>query len=327
MGQRILIVEDDPDVRTLVLESLRAAGYDARAAEDGIDGLRSIVDDPPDLILSDVLMPGLSGFELCILLKASPRTAHIPVIFLSCVDDVVGGFDVGADDYLVKPFRHRELLARVRAVFRRTESIPPALATGGLRGNLTELSLPEILQTLHIARASGCLTVLDVSGVDVVRIWLDSGESVAAQLEGPQPLSGEEAIFRAVGWGDGVFSFDSADRSRSRTLYSSLGNLLLEAARLTDERNAGAAPSADRGRGGPERAAMPADRTALEERINKIRDQMKVKAFEALVEGRRLRTPGATTEAGSVEGAGNLDAETGLPDELDGLIERMLAGE
>ncbi len=327
MGQRILIVEDDSDLRTLVLESLRAAGYDARAAEDGMDGLRTIVDDPPDLILSDVLMPGLSGLELCILLKASPRTAHIPVIFLSCVDDVVSGFDVGADDYLVKPFRHRELLARVRAVFRRTEAIPPALALGGLRGNLTELSLPEILQTLHIARASGCLTVLEVSGIDVVRIWLDSGESVAAQLEGPQPLSGEEAIFRAVGWRDGVFSFDSADRSRSRTLYSSFETLLLEAARLTDERNAGVATPVDRGPGGSKRVAMSADRAALEERMKEVRDQVKVKAFEPLVEGRRLQTPGATAEAGSVEGAGNLDAEAGLLDELDGLIERMLAGE
>lgn len=72
---------------------------------------------------------------------------------------------------------------------------------------------------------------------------------------------------------------------------------------------------------------MPADRAALEERINTVRDQMKVKAFEALVESRRLQTPGAREEADSVEGAGNLDAEAGLPDELDSLIERMLGGE
>ncbi len=314
-------------MRTLVLESLKAAGYDARASEDGMHGLRSIVDDPPDLILSDVLMPGLSGFELCVLLKASPRTAHIPVIFLSCVDDVVRGFDAGADDYLVKPFRHDELLARVRAVFRRTESIPPALAAGGLRGNLTELSLPEILQTLHIARASGCLTVLGVSGSEVARIWLDSGESVAARLEGPRPSSGEEAIFQAIGWGNGVFSFDSADRSPSRTLHSSFETLLLEAARLTDERNAGAAPPVDRGRDGPKRAATSADRAALEERIDRIRSQMKSKAFEARAAGVRLQTQAAAPDAGSVEDARNLDAAAGQPDELDGLIERMLAGD
>lgn len=327
MGQRILIVEDDPDLRTLVLESLRAAGYDARAAEDGMDGLRSIVDDPPDLILSDVLMPGLTGLELCTLLRASPRTAHIPVIFLSCVDDVVSGFDVGADDYLVKPFRHRELLARVRAVFRRTESVPPALAAGGLRGNLTELSLPEILQTLHIARASGCLIALDVSGVEVIRIWLDSGEPLAARLEGPEPLSGEDAFFRAVGWGDGVFSFDSADRTRSRTLHSSLETLLLEAARQTDERNAGAGASLTPEQRSPKGAAMVPDRVGLEERIKGIRDQLKIKAFEALAEGRRLNVPGATPKAGHVEAAMNLDAQAELPDELDALIERMLGGE
>ncbi len=318
-------MEDDSDVRALVLESLRAAGYDARTAADGLDGLRSIVDDPPDLILTDVLMPGLSGIELCILLKASPRTAHIPVMFLSCVDDVVSGFDVGADDYLVKPFRQSELLARVRAVFRRTESIPPALAAGGLRGNLTELSLPEILQTLHIARASGCLTVVDIAGIDVVRIWLDAGESVAAQLEGPQPLSGEKAIFRALEWADGVFSFDSAERARSRTLHSSLRTLLLEAARLTDERKAGAETSLDRGLDGPERAA-PADRAALEDRINEIREQMKVKALAAPVGG-RLQASSARAEAGSVERKGNLGADEGLPDELNGLIERMLGGD
>jgi hypothetical protein len=72
---------------------------------------------------------------------------------------------------------------------------------------------------------------------------------------------------------------------------------------------------------------MPVDRAALEERINTVRDQMKVKAFEALVEGRRLQTPTARTEADSVGGAGNLDADAGLPDELDALIERMLGGE
>ncbi|MHB9148791.1 MAG: response regulator [Thermoleophilia bacterium] len=321
MRQRILIVEDDADLRALLLESLRAAGYDTCAAADGIEGLRNIVDDPPDLVLTDVLMPGFTGLELCTLLKASPRTTHIPVIFLSCVEDVLGGFEVGADDYLVKPFRHRELLARVQAVFRRTEAVPPALAGGGLRGNLAELSLPEILQTLHIGRASGCLAAVDTSSSDVVRLWLDSGELVAARLEGSGSFSGEEALFRAIAWDEGVFSFDSTDRERSRTMHSSLETLLLEAARLTDEGEADEADAKYPVREVSARTAVALDRAGLEERINGIRDRLKVKAFEALMEGRRLNVSGAVPETPPV------DAGVILPDELDELVERMLSGE
>lgn len=326
MPQRILIVEDDADLRTLLLESLRAAGYDTCAAVDGIEALRNIVDDPPDLVLTDVLMPGFTGLELCTLLKASPRTTHIPVIFLSCVEDVLGGFEVGADDYLVKPFRHRELLARVEAVFRRTEAVPPAIAAGGLRGNLAELSLPEILQTLHVGRASGCLAAVNTSSSDVVRLWLDSGELVAARLEGAGSFSGEEALFRAIAWNDGVFSFDSTDRELSRTMHSSFETLLLEAARLADEDEADedevdeaeAKYPAGKGSG---RTAVALDRAGLEERINGIRDRLKVKAFEALMEGRRLNVSGAVLETPAV------DAGVTLPDELDELVERMLSGE
>lgn len=321
MPQRILIVEDDPDLRALLLESLRAAGYDTYAAADGIEGLRIIVDDPPDLVLTDVLMPGFTGLELCTLIKASPRTTHIPVIFLSCVEDVLGGFEVGADDYLVKPFRHRELLARVQAVFRRAEAVPPALAAGGLRGNLAELSLPEILQTLHIGRSSGCLAAVNTSSSDVVRLWLDSGELVAARLEGSVSFNGEEALFRAITWDEGVFSFDSTDREQSRTMHSSLETLLLEAARLTDEGEASEADLKDPVGEVSAITEVALDRAGLEERINGIRDRLKVKAFEALMEGRLLNVSGAASETSVV------DAGVTLPDELDELVERMLSGE
>ncbi|HZJ02204.1 MAG TPA: response regulator [Thermoleophilia bacterium] len=322
MAQRILIVEDDPDLRALLLELLQAAGYDARAAENGIEGLRSVVDDPPGLVLSDVLMPDLTGLEFCALLKESPRTAHVPVVFLSCVDDVVSGFDVGADDYIVKPFRHRELLARVQAVLRRTEALPPVLATGGLRGNLAQLSLLDILQTLHVGRASGCLAVVRVSSGAIARLWLESGDLAAARLEGPESLSAKDAFFAAAEWDDGVFSFDSADRAEARTVHSSLESLLLEAARLTDERTAAAMGSAGPVRGAaPEGPAAAPDRATLEERVNEIRDRLKVKAFEALTDGRRLHIPRPAPEATTV------DPGVTLPKELDELIERMLTGD
>ena len=119
-----MVVDDERDLCDILLFNLRAKGYLAEAAFSAEDALRKISDGKPyDLLLLDVMMPGMSGFELAGRLKGDKQTMSIPIIFLTAKDaesDMLQGFALGADDYVAKPFSVREVLARVRAVLNRT---------------------------------------------------------------------------------------------------------------------------------------------------------------------------------------------------------------
>lgn len=131
---RLLVIEDEVPMRTALMETLKAEGYRVMAAVDGLEGLERACTESFDLLLMDVMMPKLDGFALCRELRKRGRT--MPVLMLTAkgqVDDRVEGLDSGADDYLVKPFSLRELLARVRALLRRQErerTVPEQLAIG-----------------------------------------------------------------------------------------------------------------------------------------------------------------------------------------------------
>jgi serine phosphatase RsbU (regulator of sigma subunit) len=115
---RVLVVDDARTTRRIASDQLERAGFHVDGAASGEEGLALIADEPPDLVLLDITMPGIDGLEVCRRLKANPATADIPVIFLSAldeVDQVVSGLEAGASDYIGKPFRPAELLARVRA--------------------------------------------------------------------------------------------------------------------------------------------------------------------------------------------------------------------
>jgi two-component system KDP operon response regulator KdpE len=117
---RILIVDDEPETVKFVSANLRARGYDVLTAEDGRAALKTFSESVVDLIILDIMMPGLDGFEVC---QAVRRQSDVPIIMLSARGqerDIVRGLNLGADDYLTKPFGVGEMLARVRAVLRRT---------------------------------------------------------------------------------------------------------------------------------------------------------------------------------------------------------------
>ena len=120
--ERILIIEDETPMRTALADLLAGEGYRALTAADGERGLERALADKPDLILLDVMMPKLDGFQVCAELRRLAITA--PVLMLTAkgqIEDRVNGLDAGADDYLVKPFSTDELLARVRALLRRAD--------------------------------------------------------------------------------------------------------------------------------------------------------------------------------------------------------------
>lgn len=126
LRQSILVVDDEPVIRTSVAEALASEGYTVLEASDGASGLTAFREGRPDLVILDIMMPGLSGVEVCRLIRAESKT---PIILLTARDaelDKVLGLEVGADDYVTKPFSLRELSARVRAVLRR---IDPASAS------------------------------------------------------------------------------------------------------------------------------------------------------------------------------------------------------
>jgi two-component system phosphate regulon response regulator PhoB len=121
----ILIADDDPDIRDLVAFKLEQAGYDVIAVDNGLAALSAVSETPPDLAVLDVMMPGMSGIDVCRELRATASTMSLPVILLTAraqEGDVEVGFGAGADDYVVKPFSPRELVSRVEAVLARTRA-------------------------------------------------------------------------------------------------------------------------------------------------------------------------------------------------------------
>jgi DNA-binding response OmpR family regulator len=137
----ILIIEDDARIASLVQRGLEENGYQVSLAYDGLTGLRLAAQNEYSLIITDIILPKVNGLDVCKELKqARPDTPVIMLTALGTTDDKVEGFDAGADDYLVKPFEMRELLARVRALIKRYSNLPQAagsvLAFAGLEMNL-----------------------------------------------------------------------------------------------------------------------------------------------------------------------------------------------
>jgi two-component system alkaline phosphatase synthesis response regulator PhoP len=124
MSKKILIIEDERDIRDLVAHYLTKDGYKVEAASDGAKGLGLAKTLKPDLIILDLMLPELDGLEVCKRLRADPKTAVMPIIMVTAKGeetDKIVGLELGADDYLTKPFSPKELMARVKALLRRTE--------------------------------------------------------------------------------------------------------------------------------------------------------------------------------------------------------------
>jgi two-component system phosphate regulon response regulator PhoB len=126
--ESILVVEDEEDILELLRYNLTKEGYRVTGVATGEEGLRAAKSLLPDLLLLDLMLPGVDGLEVCRLLKQDPETRHLPIVMVTAKGeeaDIVTGLELGADDYLAKPFSPRVLLARVRAVLRRRKKELP----------------------------------------------------------------------------------------------------------------------------------------------------------------------------------------------------------
>ncbi|MCI0468656.1 MAG: response regulator [Nitrospirae bacterium] len=174
--KNILVIDDEADIVELAAYNLRKEGFAVDSAGDGGDALKKIKSHHYDLIILDLMLPEIHGIELCKIIRNNPATSHLPIIMLTAkgeeVDKILG-LEMGADDYITKPFSPRELVARVKAVLRRTVTAPPEkpsaekiLEIGGLRidkeryevtikKKVIKLSATEFKLLLYLAERKG----------------------------------------------------------------------------------------------------------------------------------------------------------------------------
>ena len=160
--QRILIVEDEPDMQSGIKDNLEFEGYDVDVASDGQQGLDKIMEESYDLILLDVMLPKMSGFDVC--KKVRKRDIETPIIFLTAkgeeIDKVIG-LESGGDDYMTKPFSLRELLARIKAVLRRS-SVKVEKQAGNHRITIGRLEVDFDALTAEVDQQAVKMTVKEV---------------------------------------------------------------------------------------------------------------------------------------------------------------------
>lgn len=185
MTARILVAEDDHDIATLVTRYLEKAGYAAEHVASGREALDRIKTQPPDLLVLDLMLPHVDGLEICRLVRANEKTAAMPIIMLTAraeESDRIVGLELGADDYLAKPFSPNELVARVRALLRRAQRGPastthsitygsivldPGRHTVSAGGAEVTLTAKEFLLLEYILRHRGRVLSRDVLLTDV----------------------------------------------------------------------------------------------------------------------------------------------------------------
>ncbi|WP_165368032.1 response regulator transcription factor [Phytoactinopolyspora endophytica] len=162
-GSRVLVVDDDPALADVVGRYLRRDGFEVSFATDGIDGLKQALATLPDLVVLDLMLPGMDGLEVCRRLR---QVAPIPIVMLTALgeeSDRIAGLEIGADDYVTKPFSPRELAARVRAVLRRSAGGVSATSVRTLSGGGVEIDVVG-----HQARRHGAEVQLTAKEFDLL---------------------------------------------------------------------------------------------------------------------------------------------------------------
>ena len=238
-GKRsVLVVDDSLTIRTLLKDELEKAGYLVAEAQDGEVALAVALEKRPDLIIADINMPRVDGWEFCWNLRKRDELRDTPFIFLTDrygVSDRVRGLSIGAEDYITKPFDVSDLLDRMEQVFEKAEEEdegPPTvkMPEASLMGRVQQFPLPDVLQNIHRQGQSGTLEVR--KGLQSGRIFIRKGEAVGAELG---PHSGKKAFFRVIGWTDGYFEFREGDPGVEMSLGESTIHLILDGVKQLDE--------------------------------------------------------------------------------------------
>ena len=238
-GEKVLVVDDEPLIAQMLTDRLQELYVNVIRASNGVEALEMAWEHVPDLILLDVMMPKIDGFEVAKILKENPRTATIPIIFLTAlsqVKDKVRGLQLGAEDYVTKPFHFDELLVRVNKVLRKSEaekSEKGGVGLAAVKGKLRDMSLVNLIQFLELEKKTGILSI--VSETRSGHLYLQEGKIVNA-VQGT--LRGVEAVYRLLKWTDGDFELESLGTtppSGPAQITMSNQTIIMEGLRRLDE--------------------------------------------------------------------------------------------
>ena len=237
MSKKILIVDDNKTVRTLLSINLRKENFEVLEAENGVEGLDVVNEQMPDLVISDIIMPQMDGFEFCKQVRTTSKVPMVPFMFLTSIDQVateLRGLRTGADDYLIKSnIKKEELVGKVQAMLNKANEYKQAEKEmqDGLYGKFSDLSLVDVLQLLIMNKKTGVLTITRDS--EKAELYFDDGKMLHAEYK---KVVGEEAVYNLGEWKEGVFRFERTEVQVTPTIHTVTMNLLMEYCRITDER-------------------------------------------------------------------------------------------
>ncbi|MCZ6689299.1 MAG: response regulator [Planctomycetota bacterium] len=232
----ILVVDDSVTIRALLKDALEKDGYRVVEAEDGEDGMHVALRERPDLIIADINMPKVNGWEFCWNLRKHDELRHVPFIFLTDrygVSDRMRGLSVGAEDYITKPFDARDLIHRMHDVFKRDREehkTTPKEAEASLMGKVQQFPLPDVLQNINRAGGTGILEVR--RGSKTGRFHIRQGDVINSSLE---KLRGRKAFFRLIVWEEGIFEFREQEPEIEEVFEESTIRLILDGLKQQDE--------------------------------------------------------------------------------------------
>lgn len=235
MKGKVLIVDDDPIMGTILKTSLNQAGFQTVYFNTGAEALSKALDINPDLIISDIVMPQIDGYELHRRFRKNPKTANIPFVFLSVlkeVDDQLEGLRMGADDYICKPFEINDLLIRMEKVMIRAAKARSFRSLADFSGNLAHMNLNDIIQIVEMNYKTGELRILDSGRNLIGAIYFKEGLLINAKKSA---LDGEYAFFDLMESKEGYFEFYDKAMSEPEKISESNMSMLLKGSRLLDE--------------------------------------------------------------------------------------------
>jgi DNA-binding response OmpR family regulator len=235
MVKDVLVVDDNGAFRRFLRSMLERQGFTVHEAADGEAALELAVNKRPWLIITDVNMPGMDGFELCRRVRSQTMIRQTPLLFLSGWDDYrrrYQGMELGADDFVSKGTPIRELLIRIQLILRRyTDLQARSRRDAGMQGQLQVIGAPGILQMCHLGRLTGVLTAYESARKLVV--GFRDGEIVSAIA--PDGQTGEPALFEFLAWDRGQFEFVLGDPGPGQGVGETFDQVVLEGCRRLDE--------------------------------------------------------------------------------------------
>ena len=233
----VMLVDDNPMIREMLRQSL--AGFcNVITAGDGTDALLKAIEAPPDLIVTDYVIPGLDGRQLIDKLRGRAATSKIPIIMLASRSDIAEKLrmlQVSVEDYIEKPFYVKDATSRIKKVVDKLALEKMAREAPGesvLRGSLSQMNIMDLFQSLEMGHKS-CSLTLTYNGEKCDMYFTDGQVNHAVC----GPLRGEEAVYKTMAWTDGSFAIDFTGSSAEQTVTRSTQGLLMEGLRLLDEAN------------------------------------------------------------------------------------------